>query len=112
MADEREFTGVGFFNVVGIIITVIIGFLFIFVLARTLMFLRKIIYKLRIIMKNSYIIEKACLGLPIDTGNRSEEYTERRDVFRNEIIRSWNLRFCNVFNYVLDRYNHLVYIIV
>lgn len=63
-------------------------------------------------MKNSYIIEKSCLGLPVDSGNRSQEYIDRRDVFRKEVIRSWNLRFSNVFNYVLDRYNHLIYIII
>lgn len=112
MADETEFTGVGFFNCVGIIITLVVGFAFIFVLARTLMFIQKIIYKLRIIMKNSYIIEKACMGLPVNTNNRKEDYQDRRDVYRKEIIRSWNLRFSNVFKYVLDRYNHLIYILI
>jgi hypothetical protein len=112
MAERDDYSSVGFFNVFGIIVTMIIGFLFLFALMQTLVFTRKIIFKLRIIMKNSYIIEKASLGLPIDTGNRSEEYVERRDVFRREILRSWNLRFSNVYKYTLDRYNHLVYMLV
>lgn len=109
MANNEDYSSVGFFNVSGIIITIIVGFMFLYALARTLTFLRKIIFKLRIVMKNSYIVEKACLGLPVDTGNHSTEYFERRDVYRKEILRSWNLRFSNVFKYVLDRYNHLVY---
>jgi len=112
MADSDDYSSVGFFNVIGIIITVIVGFLFLFALAQTLMFIRKIIFKLRIIMKNSYIIEKASLGIPVDTNNRSQEYTDRRDVYRKEILRSWNLGFCNVYKYTLDRYNHLVFMIL
>lgn len=93
MVDADDYKSVSFFNVVGILVTIVVGFLFLFALANTLMFLRKIIFKLRIVMKNSYIIEKACMGLPVDTGNRSGEYIERRDLYREEIIRSWNLRF-------------------
>lgn len=93
MVDKADYDSVSFFNVVGIVITIVVGFLFLYALANTLMFLRKIIYKLRIIMKNSYIIEKACMGLPVDTGNRSNGYVERKQLFREEIIRSWNLRY-------------------
>lgn len=112
MVEESSYSSVGFFNVFGIIVTVVWGFLFFICLARTLMFLKKLMYKLRIIMKNSYIIERTSLGLPIDTGNRSEEYSKYRDTFREEIMRSWNLRFFNVFSYVLDRYNHLFYLMI
>lgn len=93
MADNDEYSSVSFFNVAGIVITMVVGFLFLFALARTTMFIRKISYKLRIVMKNSYVIEKACLGLPVDTGNRGDAYIERRDIYRKEILRSWNLRF-------------------
>ena len=65
-----------------------------------------------LLWNNSYIIERTSLGLPVDTGNRSEEYNKYRDTFREEIIRSWNLRFFNVFSYVLDRYNHLFYLMI
>jgi hypothetical protein len=109
MTADDNFSDVGFFNVTGIIITAVVGFLFIFALARTFVFIRKIMFKLRIIMKNSYIIETARFGLPIDNENKSEQYYHKRDVLRKEIIRSWNLRFWNVFSFVLDRYNHLVY---
>lgn len=59
MAGDNNFSNVGFFNIIGIIITAVVGFLFIFALASTFVFIRKVIFKLRIIMKNSYIIETA-----------------------------------------------------
>lgn len=112
MANSDMYSEATFFNVIGVLITIVFGFLFLLDAMYTLFFIKKLIYKLRIIMKNSYILERACMGLPINIENRSEKYTQMREVFREEVVRSWNLRFINVLSYVLDRYNHIVYVLV
>jgi hypothetical protein len=48
MTADDNFSDVGFFNVTGIIITAVVGFLFIFALARIFVFIRKVMFKLRI----------------------------------------------------------------
>lgn len=112
MAESDDYDDATFFNVIGIVITIVVGFIFLVDAMYTLFFIKKLIYKLRIIMKNSYILERACMGLPIDTENRSQTYTKMKEVLKEEVVRSWNLRFLNIFSYVLDRYNHFLYLLI
>lgn len=61
---------------------------------------------------NSYILERASMGLPIDTSDKPPAFHKLKDRFKKEVVRSWNLRFRNVFSYVLDRYNHIIYVLI
>lgn len=105
---------INFFNVFGIFFTLVTGFVLVFWMSRTLRFLKIIVFKLRIVLKNAYL--KECGGMldEDEMENKklgySDGFRKVESIYRKEIIRSHTMTFCNIWTYILERYHHLVYI--
>ena len=94
------------YNVFGIVLTLVVGILLLAIKSRTFTFMKLLMYKLRFVLKNSRLKER----FPKGTAKRkTENYVKAQAYLKNEVIRSWNLKFLNIFVYTLDRYNHLFY---
>jgi hypothetical protein len=60
------------------------------------------------VLKNAQLKERS--AFPEGTAKKhSKQYHQSQRLMKDEILRSWNLGFCNVFVYTLERYNHLFY---
>ena len=96
-------------NVFGIILTLVIGILLLVMHSRTLHFLKNILFKLRLVLKNASLKEHSMF--PTHRPRKTKLYVQSQLYLKDEILRSWNLKFCNVLAYTLDRYNHIFYLI-
>lgn len=94
------------FNIVGILLTIVLGILLMFLFSRTLWFLKHLIFKLRYVLKNSQLKEKSFF---VKRKEKSHRYKRAQLFMKNEVLKAWNMSFLNVLLITLKRYNHIFY---
>lgn len=95
-----------FFNLFGIFFTILMGILLLFLFSWSLAFLKLIMYKLRLVLKNASLKEKSYFPT---IKHKTPRYKKASIFLKHEILKSWNLKFINVFLITLSWYNHLFY---
>jgi hypothetical protein len=100
---------VTFYNVIGIILTVILVTVVMIFLSRSLRFIKLINFKIQIIMKNaSYKCDVPFNDYDYPTDTTSPLFTKMERLFKHEVRRSRSLSIINIFKYLMHRYNYLV----